>query len=418
LLGLFDQPYIDHPAAADALVRTPESMAAAGRAARESIVLLRNEGGILPLRSGLRRVLVTGPLADNPAAWPNRYGPQHLDFVTVLAGLRSKLGPDCEVTYEPGCTVTDERYPESDVEREPPSAAAQAGIDKAVAAARGVDLAVVVLGETNAICSEGHGRTSLDLPGDQEALLEAVSATGVPVVLVLSNGRPLSVNWASRHVPAIVEMWFPGEQGGAAVADVLAGAYNPSGRLPITFPRSVGQIPFNFPARPGSQAHDSGMVDGALYPFGFGLSYTTYAYSNLHVTPGRQGPAGIVSVSCDVTNSGSVAGDDVVELYVRDDYSSVTTFDKMLRGFTRVHLAAGETGTVHFELKPADLQLYDRDGHWTVEPGRFTVMVGASSEDIRLRGYFTITRADGTAPVEDPLPDEVALPPPAETVEH
>lgn len=417
-LGLFDQPYIDNPAAADARIRTPESMAAAGRAARESIVLLRNEGGILPLRGGLRRVLVTGPLADNPTAWPNRYGPQHLDFVTVLAGLRGRLGPACEVTYEPGCPVTDERYPESDIEREPPSAAAQAGIDRAAAAARGVDLAVVVLGETNALCSEGHGRTSLDLPGDQEALLEAVSATGVPVVLVLSNGRPLSVNWANRHVPAIVEMWFPGEQGGTAVADVLAGAYNPSGRLPITFPRSVGQIPYNFPARPGSQAHDSGMVDGALYPFGFGLSYTTFAYSSLRVTPGRQGPAGMISVSCDVTNKGPVAGDDVVELYVRDDYSSVTTFDKVLRGFTRVHLAPGETGTAHFELKPADLQLYDRDGHWTVEPGRFTVMVGASSEDIRLRGYFTITRADGTAPVEDPLPDESAVPPPVDSTDH
>ncbi|HXN35170.1 MAG TPA: fibronectin type III-like domain-contianing protein, partial [Opitutaceae bacterium] len=201
-------------------------------------------------------------------------------------------------------------------------------------------------------------------------------------------------------------------------ADVLAGDTNPSGRLPITFPRSVGQIPYNFPARPGSQSHDAGMVDGALYPFGFGLSYTTFGYSNLRVAPGRQGPAGMIAVSCDVTNSGQVAGDDVVELYVRDDYSSVTTFEKTLRGFARVHLDPGETATVHFELKPADLQLYDRDGHWTVEPGRFTVMVGASSEDIRLRGYFTITRADGTAPLEDLLPDEMASPPPRDSVDH
>jgi len=405
-LGLFDQPYIDNPGAADARIRMPDAMTAAARAARESIVLLRNEGGLLPLKRGLRHVLVTGPLADNPGAWANRYGPQHLDFVTVLAGLRAKLGSECEVRYEQGCPVTDERFPQSDVEKEPPSAAAQAGIDRAVAAARGVDVAILVLGETGAICSEAHGRTSLDLPGDQEALLRAVAATGVPVVLVLSNGRPLSVNWAAHHVPAIVEMWFPGEQGGTAVADVLTGEVNPSGRLPITFPRSVGQIPYNFPARPGSQSHDAGMVDGALYPFGFGLSYTTYGYSNLHITPDRQGTGGTIAVSCDVTNSGSVAGDDVVELYVRDDYSSVTTFEKTLRGFARVHLAPAETRAVHFELKPVDLQLYDRDGHWTVEPGRFTVMVGASSEDIRLRGTFTITRADGTAPVEDLLPDE------------
>jgi beta-glucosidase len=276
----------------------------------------------------------------------------------------------------------------------------------AAAAARGVDAAIVVLGETDAICSEGHGRTSLNLPGYQEELLEAIQATGAPVVLVLSNGRPLSVNWAARHVPAIVELWFPGDQGGDAVADVLLGDVNPSGRLPITIPRTVGQVPFNFPAKPGSQDHDLGMVDGALFPFGFGLSYTTFAFDHLSISPARQGTQGRIEVACEVSNRGARAGDEVVQLYLRDDYSSVTTPDKLLRGFARVHLAPGATGVARFVLTPESLALYDRDGHWTVEPGRFTVMIGASSEDIRLRGNFTITRPDGTAPLEDPLPDE------------
>jgi beta-glucosidase len=404
-LGLFDRPYVD-PAHADAKIRLPEARAAAARAARESIVLLKNAGGLLPLRHDLKRVLVTGPLADNPTAWPNRYGPQHLVFTTVLAGLRRKLGPQCDIRYEPGCAVIDDHYPDSDVLKDPPSDQVRAGITAAANAAKGMDAAIVVLGETDAICSEAHGRTSLNLPGYQEELLEAVQATGTPVVLVLSNGRPLSVNWAARHVPAIVEMWFPGDQGGDAVADVLLGDTNPSGRLSITFPKTVGQIPFNFPAKPGSQDHDVGMVDGALFPFGFGLSYTTFGFDHLQISPERQGTQGQIEVACDVSNRGSRAGDEVVQLYLRDDYSSVTTYDKMLRGFARVHLAPGETRTAHFVLTPENLALYDRDQHWTVEPGRFTVMVGASSEDIRLRGNFTITRPDGTAPVEDLLPDE------------
>lgn len=416
-LGLFDNPYITDPDSADAKIRTPEAQAAAARAARESIVLLKNEGGLLPLSKNLKKVLVTGPLADDPNAWPNRYGPQKLKFTTVLAGLRRKLGPQCEIRYEPGCAVIDDHYPESDVLKDPPSGQVLAGIKAAAEAARGMDAAIVVLGETNILCSESHGRTSLNLPGYQEELLEAIHATGTPVVLVLSNGRPLSVNWAARHVPAIVEMWFPGDQGGDAVADILFGDFNPSGRLPITFPKTVGQIPFNFPDRPGSQAKDSGMVQGALFPFGFGLSYTTFGFSNLRISPERQGAQGEVNVACDVTNSGTREGDEVVELYLRDDYSSVITYEKMLRGFARLHLAPGETRTAHFTLRPEHLQIYDRDRHWTVEPGRFTVMIGASSQDIRLRGNFTIVRADGTAPVQDLLPDEKlnAPPPPPDT---
>jgi beta-glucosidase len=412
-LGLFDRPYVADPAAADKIVRAPDSLATAHRAARESIVLLKNDGGLLPLSRSVKKVLVAGPLADDPHGWWSRYGPQQLAFVTPLAGLRAKLGPAVEVRYARGVAVTDKNFPESDVFKEPPSAEVRAGIAAAVAAAKDVDVIVAVLGETEEICQEAHSRISLDLPGYQEDLLEALHATGKPVVLVLSNGRPLSVNWAARHVPAIVEMWFPGEEGGAALADILFGDTNPSGRLPVTFPRSVGQIPFNFPAHPGSQDRDLGQVFGPLFPFGHGLSYTTFHYAHLRLSPGRQNAAGEIAVSLDVTHTGARAGDEVVQLYLRDDYSSVITFEQELRGFARVTLAPGETKPVSFTLKPADLALYDRARHWTVEPGRFAVMVGASSTDIRLRGTFTITRPDGTAPEETPLKDETPPPPSA-----
>jgi beta-glucosidase len=402
-LGLFDQPYVADPSAADRVVRAEKHVAVSERAARESIVLLKNEGGMLPLTKDLKRVLVTGPLADNPGGWWSRYGPQKLDFVTPLAAIRRKLGPAADVRFSEGCPVIDERFPESDVYREPPSDKARAGIAAAVAAARDVDVIVAVLGEVESISQESASRISLDLPGNQQDLLEALYATGKPVVLVLSNGRPLSVNWAAKHVRSIVEMWFPGEQGGAALADVLFGDYNPSGRLPITVPKSVGQIPLNFPAHPGSQGRDGGQVLGPLYPFGYGLSYTTFRYGNVTVAPERAGVGATFIVGCDVTNTGARAGDEVVQLYLRDDYSSVVTFDEDLRGFTRVSLAPGQTKRVQFELKPEHLMLYDREGKWSIEPGRFTVSVGASSEDLRLRTTFTVTRADGTAPTEAPV---------------
>ena len=418
-LGLFDQPYVADPAAAEKIVRAPAHLAMADRAAHEAIVLLKNTGGALPLKKeALKKILVTGPLANDPHGWWSRYAPQKLDFVTPLAGLRAKLGAAVEVRYALGCAVKDEKFPESDVLKEPPSEKVRAGIAAAVAAAADVDVIVAALGETDELCRESASRVSLELPGYQEELLEALQATGKPLVLVLSNGRPLSVNWAVKHVPAIVELWFPGEQGGAALADVLLGDYNPAGRLPVTFPKSVGQIPFNFPAHPGSLARDAGQVTGPLFPFGFGLSYTKFGYANLKISPERLAVAGLaeagqgsatrattIEVTCDVANTGARAGDEVVQLYLRDDYSSVTTWDRELRGFERIALAPGEKRTVKFTLTPEQLALFDRAGKWTVEPGRFTVMIGASSEDIRLRGNFTITRPDGTAPEEAPIKD-------------
>ncbi len=395
-LGLFDQPYRQDPDEANRIVRAPDHMAIAARAERESIVLLKNEGNALPLRKDVRRVLVAGPLANNPRAWWCRYGPQRLDFVTILAGIRNKLGATVEVKYAEGCTVVADNFPESDILKEPQSEKVRAGIAQAVAAAQDVDVIIAALGETGEICQESVSRINLDLPGYQEDLLEALMATGKPVVLVLSNGRPLSINWAVKHVPAIVETWFPGEDGGNAIADVLFGDYNPGGRLPITFPRSVGQIPLNFPAHPGSQGKDSGQVTGPLFPFGFGLSYTTFAYSNLKITPLQQGPQGQIDIAVDVANTGKVAGDEVVQLYIRDDYSSVITFEKVLRGFSRIRLEPGQSKTVNFTLKPEHLELYNRAGQWVVEPGRFTVMVGASSDTAKVQGSFEII--DGAAP--------------------
>ena len=403
-LGLFDHPYAD-PANADLVVRAPAHLALAQQAAHESIVLLKNANALLPLRRDLKRILVAGPLADDGHAWWSRYGAQRLDFITPLAGIRTLLGAGAEVRYAKGVEAKDAHWPESDVLKLPMPDDVRAGIAAAVAAAADVDVIVAVLGETDELCRESSSRISLELPGYQSELLAALHATGKPVVLVLSNGRALSVNWAAQHVDAIVELWFPGEDGGAALADVLFGAYNPAGRLPVTFPRSVGQIPLNFPAHPGSQARDSGQVTGPLYPFGHGLSYTTFRYANLRITPEKLAAPGPVEVTCDVTNTGTRAGDEVVQLYLRDDYSSVITFEQVLRGFARVPLAPGETRTVRFTLSPADLALYDRTGQWTVEPGRFTVMVGASSTDLRLRSAFTLLAADGSVPEETPIKD-------------
>lgn len=403
-LGLFDRPYRE-AAAAESIVRAPEHLAVAARAARESIILLKNDGALLPLKmENLKRVLITGPLADDGRAWWSRYGAQRQDYLTPLRGLRAALGNACEVTYVKGTEAADEHWPESDVYKRPMTDAVRAGIAAAVEAAREADVIIACLGETDAQCRESRSRISLDLPGYQEDLLRALHATGKPVVLVLSNGRPLTTQFAAREVPAILEMWFPGEDGGAALADVILGRYNPAGRLPVTVPQSVGQLPYNFPTRPGAQDADDGQVAGPLFAFGHGLSYTTFAYGPLTVTPPRALASGEVTVSFDLTNTGPVAGDEVAQLYLRDDYSSVTTFERRLVGFQRVPLQPGETRRITFTLGAEALRLYNAAGQWVVEPGRFTVFAGASSADIRQTATFVVTDANGNAPEEAPLP--------------
>lgn len=389
-LGLFDKPYIEKPESSDKIVRAPEHMAVSQQATREAIILLKNDNKALPLSKKIKSILVMGPNADDTRGWWSRYGPQDLKYVSVLEGIRKKVGETCDIKYAKGCDLIDANFPESDVYKDPPPDSVRTQIAAAAEQAKMVEVAVVVLGEAEEISKESASRVSLNLPGYQEELLQAIYAAGTPTVLVLSNGRPLTINWANKHVPAIVEAWFPGEFGGDAIADVLFGDYNPAGKLPITFPKSVGQIPMNFPAKRASQAKGLARVDGVLYPFGHGLSYTTFGYSNLKIFPEKLGSAGQIKISVEVKNIGDVAGDEVVQLYIRDMVSSVITFEKALRGFKRISLKPGESRIVEFTIGPEHLELYDRNGKWVVEPGEFKVMVGSSSEDIRLEGIFEI----------------------------
>lgn len=393
-LGLFDHPYVADPEASDTVGGVERNLDFVRRVQAQSLVLLKNEGGLLPLcRDSVRRVLVAGPLADEDNFMESRYGPNRLDRVTVLQGLRDYLAGRAEVRYAKGCDVVNAGWPDSELLPPALTAGERQSIDEATRMGRDCDVIIAVLGEDDERTGESCSRTSLDLPGRQQQLLEALVATGRPVVLVLINGQPLTVNWADRHVPAILEAWFPTCQGGPVIAETLFGEHNPGGKLPVTFPKSVGQVELNFPYKPGAhggqpQAGPNGSgstrVTGALYPFGYGLSYTTFRYSNLSVTPLSQSTQGEYTVSLDVTNTGRRAGDEVVQLYVTDRVSSVTTYESQLRGFERVSLEPGQTRRVTFRLTPDDLQLLDRHMQWTVEPGKFDIKVGASSQDIRL----------------------------------
>ena len=250
----------------------------------------------------------------------------------------------------------------------------------------------MTLGDNGKTIGESHSRVNLNLPGHQEQLLEAVAATGKPVVLLLIDGRPLTINWAVAHVPAIVETWYLGETTGTAIADVLFGKYNPGGRLSIPFPKSAGQAILTFPMKPGDEGFGEARVQGFLYPFGYGLSYTTFSYSDIKVTPLKPKAGDNISVSFTVTNTGKTTGDDVPQLYINDELSSVTTYVKKLRGFTRITLNPGESKNITFKITPHDLGLYDREMKFTEEPGWFTAMIGSSSDDIQLKERFEVIK--------------------------
>src|SRR5882672_1695241 len=349
ILGIFDHPYVANADASERLVNSAEHQQVGLRAARESLVLLKNEKNILPLNKEIKSIAVIGPNADDDSTARYRYGPSGVKGVTVLEGIRTKLGSAVKINYAKGCEITDAHWPETEVLPEPLTKEELSEISKAVAAAQNADVAVVVLGDSMKTVGESASRTSLDLPGHQLDLIRAVYATGKPVIVVLINGRPLSINWVNKYVPGIIEAWFPGVHAGTAIADVLFGDYNPGGKLTVTFPRTVGQIPFNFPTKPKAQWEgEKTRVNGALYYFGHGLSYTTFVYSNLQINPSSQNTGGNVTVSFAVKNTGVRAGDEVVQLYTRDLVSSVTTYEKNLRGFERVHLKPGETKMVSF----------------------------------------------------------------------
>ena len=389
-LGLFDNPYRGNGKQAEQIVHSKEHQAVSLEAARQSLVLLKNETHLLPLSKSIRSIAVIGPNADEQTQLICRYGPANAPIKTVYQGIKELL-PHAEVIYKKGCDIIDPHFPESEILDFPKTAEEVQLMEEAIRAAKQAEVVVMVLGGNELTVREDRSRTSLNLPGRQEELLKAVCATGKPVILVMLDGRASSINYAAAHVPANIHAWFPGEFSGQAVAEALFGDYNPGGRLAVTFPKSVGQIPFAFPFKPGSDESSSTSVYGALYPFGHGLSYTTFTYSDLHISPSHQGVQGDIHVSCKIKNTGKIKGDEVVQLYLRDEISSVTTYTKVLRGFERISLEAGEEQTVHFRLRPQDLGLWDKNMNFRVEPGSFKVMLGASSTDIRLHGQFEIT---------------------------
>ncbi len=392
-LGLFEKPLVD-PERAVQIVHNQVHQKLALKAAREGIVLLKNEGNLLPFRNDLKTIAVIGPNADNPRSQLGDYTAFRVSqpVVTVLEGVKRAVPPGVRVLYERGCEVL---------------GADRSGFERAIQAAKAADVVIVVVGENERYSPNGgtDGETldvaSLDLTGVQEDLVQAVHTAGKPTVVVLINGRPLSVRWPAEHVPAIVEAWLPGEQGGTAVADVIFGHYNPSGRLSVTVPRHVGQLPMFYNQKPSRVRWDKGrpqfkdyvdMKGGPLYPFGHGLSYTTFAYANLRIEPGVIPPAGGVRIAVDVANTGNRAGEEVVQLYLNDVVTSVTRPLEELKGFRKISLQPGERKTVEFRLGADELSYLDRNLRRVVEPGEFRIMIGRSSEDLRLSGSFRVAQ--------------------------
>ncbi|WP_028298763.1 glycoside hydrolase family 3 N-terminal domain-containing protein [Olivibacter sitiensis] len=401
-LGLFEDPFVDVNRA-ESFARSNEHVSLARKVAQESIVLLKNDEHLLPLSKNVKRIALIGPNADNTYNQLGDYtAPQDPKaIITPLQGIKEKLGPYTEINYVKGCDIRD---------------TSNSQISEAAEAAMQSDVAIVVLGGSSARdfrtsylatgaalvsesdisdmeSGEGYDRASLDLMGKQLELFKAIVQTGKPVILVTIKGRPLNLNWAQEHVDAIIDAWYPGQEGGHAIADVLFGDYNPAGRLPISVPKSVGQLPiyynYNKPTK-----HDYVEMDAkALYPFGFGLSYSDYAYSDMQTQLSLEEDDFDLSVSCTIQNIGKMAGDEVVQLYVRDKVSSVVTPVIALKDFKRIHLNAGKSTTVQFNLKKEDLKLLDNKLKWTVEKGTFQLMIGASSTDIRLEKEIELLRS-------------------------
>ncbi|MGA2099765.1 MAG: glycoside hydrolase family 3 N-terminal domain-containing protein [Candidatus Sulfotelmatobacter sp.] len=390
-LGLFDNPYVD-PDYAQKITNSPEHQQLALKVAQKSIVLLKNENNLLPLDlEKLKTIAVIGPNAADVHLGGYSRDPGPGNQVSILDGIRKRVPAGVKVLYAEGCKITTGKqgwaaWYENKVEQPDPKADAES-IQSAVATARKADVAIVVVGENESTnreaWSEQHlgDRDSLDLLGSQEALVRAIVETGKPTIVFLINGRPLSINYEKEHVPAILEGWYLGEMGGTAAANVLFGDVNPGGKLPISFPKSVGQLPDYYDHKPSRNR--SYLFDGRepIFPFGFGLSYTQFKFENVRVEPKTIHTGGNAKVSVDITNIGSRAGDEVAQLYIHQRVASRTRPVKQLRGFKRVSLEPGQKMTVEFTLTPDDLSLIDFNMNKVVEPGLFDVMVGSSSAD-------------------------------------
>ncbi|MDR1090419.1 MAG: glycoside hydrolase family 3 C-terminal domain-containing protein [Prevotella sp.] len=393
LLGLFDDPYKGNAKTVNNIVHSKEHQALSLQAALESIVLLKNENNVLPLSKDLKNIAVIGPNADEVKELICRYGPANAPIKSVYQGIKEYL-PEANVRYAKGCDIIDKNFPDSELYSVPLDTEEQSMIDEAVVLTKNSDVAIVVLGGNEKTVREEFSRSELNLSGRQEDLLQAVYATGKPVVLLLIDGRAATINWAAKHIPAIVHGWFPGEFMGNAVSQVLFGDYNPGGKLAVTFPKSVGQVPYAFPFKPGADSKGRVRVDGALFPFGYGLSYTTFEYSGLKVNKPQIGTQQNIDISFKIRNTGQKQGDEIVQLYIRDNYSSVTTYEKVLRGFDRIFLKQGEVKEISFTLTPQDLGLWNKQNQFVVEPGTFSVMVGSSSQDIRLTSSFEVVASE------------------------
>ncbi|MDE3068172.1 MAG: glycoside hydrolase family 3 C-terminal domain-containing protein [Verrucomicrobiota bacterium] len=367
LLGLFDHPFVDE--SLDRRVRrSPAHLALSLEVARQSLCLLKNDDHLLPLKKDLRCIAVIGPNANvtqlGDYATKDHTGPDE----GMVEQIKKLVSPRTQVLFADG-----------------------ENIDQAVAVARQADVVVMGLGEKHGISGEGFDRSELGLPGNQEELLEAVAKTGVPVVLVLENGRALAIPWAAAHVPAILEAWYPGEFGGRAIAETLFGDNNPAGRLDVSFPKRVGQLPVYYNHFPSKRNDYVDGDDSPQFVFGYGLSYTSFKYGRLTVTPPPPGSSADILVSFDLTNTGGRDGDEVAQLYTRETTASVATPARALNGFARVHLRAGETRRLTLHLKQADLAVWGADRKWELEPGEFTVWVGGSSA-ASLSATFTLGR--------------------------
>ena len=399
-LGLFDNPYVDE-SKVDAVLSRPEGLALERQLAARSMVLLKNDNHTLPLARNLRKVAVIGTLADSikdiEGGWTVEGlfgGASKSHPVTVLAGLKNKLGVDAEVSYVAGVAPTRE-YPSmmdafTGAKNPPPPTAAEVAdwLAKAKAAATDSDVVVAVLGELASMNGEGASRATLDLPGIQEQMLETVATAGKPVVLVLENGRPLDIRWAAAHVPAILEAWYPGTEGGDAVADVLFGDVNPGGKLPVSWPRAAGQEPLYYnhnlthepEDRPRFTSRYWDLSSKPLYPFGYGLSYSTFKFANLRLSKERMNAEQTTAVQVDVTNTGAVAGDSVVQIYIHQRAGSASRPVRQLKGFRRIALHPGETQTLQFPLGKDELSFWSpQTKAWSVEPGTFDVWAGEDS---------------------------------------
>ena len=395
LLGLFEQPYAQSPAPEP---ERPADRALARRAAEEAIVLLKNDTGLLPLdRAKVKQVAVIGPTAD--PCHLGGYSGKPDKTVSILDGIRAKLGDKAEVRFARGCNLTMGGRGSADDQITLPDPADDARlVAEAGKLARTVDVNLLVLGQNEQLSREAWAdnhlgdRMSLELVGAQLDLARAVLASGKPTVLVLIHGSPLAIPELAQKVPAILDGFYLGEETGTAVANVLFGDANPAGRLPWSVPRYSSAVPSYYDHKPSAERAYLFEIPGPLWAFGHGFSYTTFRYDSIKVTPARIAPDGSATVSVNVTNTGRRAGDEVVQLFLHDQVASVTRPVKELRGFARLHLRAGERQRVDFKLGPADLGLYDRDGKRVVEPGKFDIMVGASSTDIRQRAILEVAK--------------------------